>query len=176
MHKQTQAFQKAAGILKREDGVVVVAAILILALLTIMGISANRISNTEVQIAVNEFIYQQHLYRAEGATMEAIELLETSPDPKAAVPPLTWLETVPDSVTENEIQNWQFGGSPSPAFSVIDEPGSADVDYIAVSEGIASGSSLDIGSSKVHQYAVFGRSAQPNRGTTVVQVGYLKAF
>jgi len=174
MHKQIQSLQKAAGILKNEDGVVVVAAILILALLTIMGISANRISNTEVQIAVNELIYQQHLYRAEGATMEAVELLETSPDPKAAGFP--WLETALDSVTQNEIQNWQFGGSPSPAFAVIDEPGAADVDYIAVSEGIASGSSLDIGSSKVHQYAIYGRSAQPNRGTTVVQVGYLKAF
>ena len=174
MHQQIQSLQKAAGILKNEDGVVVVAAILILALLTIMGISASRISNTEVQIAVNESIYQQHLYRAEGATMEAVELLETSPDPKAAG--LPWLETALDSVTQNEIQNWQFGGSPSPAFAVIDEPGAADVDYIAVSEGIASGSSLDIGSSKVHQYAIYGRSAQPNRGTTVVQVGYLKAF
>ena len=74
-----------------------------------------------------------------GRETEAIELLETSPDPKAAG--LPWLETALDSVTQNEIQNWQFGGSPSPAFAVIDEPGTADVDFIAVSEGIASGSS-----------------------------------
>ena len=174
MHKQTQLFQKPTDVLKNEDGIVVVAALLILVLLTIMGISANRISNTEIQIAGNELIYQQHLYRAEGATMEAVELLEASPDPKTAG--LTWLDTVPDSVTQVEIQDWQFGGSPNPAIAVIDEPGMADVDYIAVSEGIASGSSLDIGSSKVHQYAIYGRSAQPNRGTTVVQVGYLKAF
>ena len=174
MHKQTQLFQKATDVLKNEDGIVVVAALLILVLLTIMGISANRISNTEIQISGNELIYQQHLYRAEGATMEAVELLETSPDPTTAGH--TWLDTVLDSVTQDEIRTWQFGGSPSPAFSVIDEPGFADVDYIAVSEGIASGSSLDIGSSKVHQYAIYGRSSQPNRGTTVVQVGYLKAF
>jgi type IV pilus assembly protein PilX len=174
MCKQSQLYKKATDRLKNEDGIVVVAALLILVLLTIMGISANRISNTEIQISGNELIYQQHLYRAEGATMEAVERLEISADPKTAG--LTWLDTVPDSVTQDEIQNWQFGGSPSPAFAVIDEPGLADVDYIAVSEGIAAGSSLDIGSSKVHQYTIYGRSAQPNRGTTVVQVGFLKAF
>lgn len=174
MHRQTQSFQKAADVLKSEDGSTIVIAILILALLTIMGIYSNRISNTEIQIASNELIYQQHLYRAEGATIEAVELLERSPDPSAAG--LTWLETVPGSVTQDNIRDWQFGGSPSPAIAVIDEPGAADVDYIVVSEGIASGSSLDVGSSKVHQYAVYGRSAQPNRGTTIVQIGYLKAF
>jgi hypothetical protein len=174
MHQQQQSFRKAADVLNNEDGIAVVIAILILALLTIMGISANRISNTEVQIAVNEVIYQQHLYRAEGATMEAVELLETSPDPNAAG--LTWLRTILPPPTQADIQDWQFGGSPSPTLAVIDEPGSADVDYIAVSEGIASGSSLDVGSSRVHQYAIYGRSTQPNRGTTMVQVGYLKAF
>ena len=175
MHKQTQLFQKATNVLKNEDGIVVVAALLILVLLTIMGISANRISNTEVQISVNELIYQQHLYRAEGATMEAVELLETISDPKAAG--LPWLETVLDLVHPDDIQDRHFWESPNPAVAMtLVEPGLADVKYIAVSEGIASGSSLDIGSSKVHQYAIYGRSAQPNRGTTVVQVGYLKAF
>jgi len=174
MSKQKKHWQKSVSMLKNEEGAVIVAAIMILVFLTIIGIASIRVSNTEVQISGNELRYQQHLYRAEGATMEAVEALALSSDPKDGS--LVWLETAIDSVTENEIKAWQFGSSPNPASSVLDTPGLADVSYMAVSEGVVSGSSLDMGSSKVHGYTIYGRSSLPDKGTTVVEIGYLKAF
>lgn len=174
MSRLRKQWQNRVDVLKNEEGAVIVAAIMILVFLTIIGIASIRVSNTEVQISGNELRYQQHLYRAEGATMEAVQQLELDSDPTEGN--LVWLETQLDSVTENEIKAWQFGGSPNPVTSVLDNPGLADVSYMAASEGVVSGSSLDMTSSKVHGYTIYGRSSLPNKGTIVVEIGYLKAF
>jgi hypothetical protein len=50
-----------------------------------------------------------------------------------------------------------------------------DSQYVVAYQGIVAGS-LGIGSTKKHAYAVYGRSAPPNRGEAIVQVGYLVAF
>ena len=169
MLKKLIFWPKTTSIFKNEEGVIMIAALLILVLLTIIGIASTNISNTEVRIAGHEVVYQQNFYRAEGASVEAVELLEAIANPKAAPP--SWLETTLDTVTDEEVDTWQFGGSPAPEPSAL-----ADTDFIVVSEGIVSGSSLGMGSAKVHGYTIYGRCAPPNRGATVIQLGYLKAF
>jgi Tfp pilus assembly protein PilX len=166
--------KNSASTLKNENGVVLVAAILILVLLTIVGVVSTNISNTEIKTAFNEIVYQQNLYRAEGATMEAVELLDGIADPKTSPP--SWLEPDLDQITNADINDnafWQSGlsGTMPQASSSVD-----DTNFVVVSEGIVSGTSLGMGSSKVHAYSVFGRSAPPNRGATIIEIGYLKAF
>jgi hypothetical protein len=156
-------------VLQNENGVVVVAALVFLVLLTVISITSNNVSNTEIQIAGNELVYQQNFYRAEGATLEAVELLEAMADPKIAAP--AWLEPALNSVTAAEIETWQFGGAPAPRTGTL-----ADTSFVVISEGISKGSSLDMGSSKVHSYAVYGRCEPADRGATNIQIGYRKAF
>jgi hypothetical protein len=156
-------------ILQNQDGAVLYGVLMVLLLLTIIGVASTKVSNTEVQISSNELAYQQNFYRAEGAAMEAAELLEAEINPSETPP--TWLANVPHDVTDSEIRTWQFGGSPAPRASVL-----ADTSLIALSEGIVRGSSLDLESSKVHSYAIYGHSAPPRKGATTVQIGYLKAF
>jgi hypothetical protein len=51
-----------------------------------------------------------------------------------------------------------------------------DTRLVVVSGGIVEGESLDIGSTKIHSYVIYGRCAPPNRGATTIEIGYLKAF
>jgi len=76
MLKKKIFWPKTTSIFKNEEGVVMIAALLILVLLTIIGIASTNISNTEVKIAVHELIHQQNFYRAEGATLQALDLME----------------------------------------------------------------------------------------------------
>ena len=167
-------FNNSTSTLNNENGVVLVGAILILVLLTIVGVVSTNVSNTEIKTAFNEIVYQQNLYRAEGATIEAVELLDDIADPKTTPP--AWLEPDLDEITNANIYDtafWQSGlsGTVPQASSFLD-----DTNFVVVSDGIVAGSSLGMGSSKVHAYSVFGRSAPPNRGATIIEIGYLKAF
>ena len=53
--------------LKNDEGLVMVAVILILALVTIIGIAARNMSSTEVNISTNSLLYERAFYTAEAA-------------------------------------------------------------------------------------------------------------
>ncbi len=163
-------FPPTPPVVQNQHGAALYGVLMVLLLLTIIGVASTKVSNTEVQISGNELIYQQNIYRAEGATMEAVSLLEAIADPVANPP--VWLANIPHFVTDSQIRTWQFGGPPVPQASAA----LPDTGLIALAEGVAKGSSLDLESSKVHSYAVYGRSAPARRGATTVQIGYLKAF
>ena len=169
MALRMRCLPSTARVFHNQDGAVLCGVLMVLLLLTIIGVASTKVSNTEVQISGNELAYQQNFYRAEGAAMEAAELLEAESNPSETPP--TWLANVPHDVTDSEIRTWAFGGSPAPRVSVL-----ADTSLIALSEGIVHGSSLDLETSKVHSYAIYGRSAPSRKGATTVQIGYLKAF
>jgi Tfp pilus assembly protein PilX len=156
-------------VFQNQHGAVLYGVLMVLLLLTIIGIASTKVSNTEVQISGNELIYQQNFYRAEGACMEGAERLEAIADPSATPP--TWLDNVLLDVTDSQIRTWQFGAVPAPRTSVL-----PDTSLIALAQGIVHGSSLDVESSKVHGYAIYGRSAPSGRGATTVGIGYQKAF
>jgi len=58
------------------NGGVTIAALLILAVLTIIGISSISTSNIEVQIATNDKVHKMAFYAADGGTELGTELLE----------------------------------------------------------------------------------------------------
>lgn len=57
-------------------GYILVAALMILLVLTLIGIAGNRHTTTELQIAGNDKVHRQTFYTADGATEYAAELLE----------------------------------------------------------------------------------------------------
>jgi hypothetical protein len=160
--------------LKNENGVVVVAALMILVLLTIIGVVSINYSNTEVQIAGNELVSQQNFYMAEGAALLAIEELESKTvDIKNNVA-IDWLEddTLEDMSAYIFAQDFWDG-----AVTLIPEPTDLDdSQFVAHSAGVAFGSSLDVTATTVHAFSLYGRCAPPQRGATTVHIGYLIAY
>jgi len=168
-------FSTKTSIINNEDGSVIIAALMVLVLLTIIGVASTNISNTEVTIAGRELIYQQNFYRAEGGALEAIEVMENLANPKTADPGWLWpsLGTFAEE-TPYDSTFWDgtlVGAESTPEPSIL-----SDTRYAVVTGGIAEGESLDMGSTKIHRYAIYGRSAPPNRGSVTLELGYLKAF
>ncbi len=56
-----------------ESGFVLVAALVMVAIITIIGIAATRTSETEIRISVNERDYVTEFYNAEGALIDTLE-------------------------------------------------------------------------------------------------------
>ena len=179
MLKKIMFWPKTTSILKNEEGAVIIAALLVLVLLTIIGIASTNISNTEVKIAAHEMFHQQNLYHAEGATVQVIDKMEPMLNPETEDPPLAWMtqslansESLLESGNLYDSTFWESGsGDATPAASTF-----SDTRFVVVSGGIVEGESLDMGSTKIHRYTVYGRCANPNRGAVTVEVGYLKAF
>lgn len=179
MLKKIMFWPKKTTILKNEEGAVIIAALLVLVLLTIIGIASTNISNTEVKIAAHGAIHQQNFYRAEGAAIQVMDDMEGKPNPETEDPPLDYMtqtlansESLLDSGNLYSSDWWRDGSADAtPRDSTFN-----DTKYVVVSGGIVEGESLDMGSTKIHSYTIYGRSAPPKRGTVTVEVGYLKAF
>jgi len=60
---------------KNEEGYIIIAALLILALLTIISVSAINMSTTESKIATNELLYEKAFYAAEAGLQHLTALL-----------------------------------------------------------------------------------------------------
>jgi Tfp pilus assembly protein PilX len=62
--------------LNKEDGSITVLALVLLALLTLLGIAVTTTSSIEVQIAGNDDRHKKALYEADGGTEVGFEMLE----------------------------------------------------------------------------------------------------
>jgi hypothetical protein len=162
---------KGKCVLGNEDGSVLVIALVMLALLTIMGVSATTTSNIEIQVARNIEYYTQNLYMAAAAAMEAAQELENRnlqtnrPNYLQGVGVLVDLAgSIPDG------GYWGANADPS-ADSLLDD----SAQKLASSEGIVGGSSLDMGKSSVYGYTIFGRS-ESNNSVVIIELGYRKAY
>lgn len=170
-----------------EEGSVLVIAMIMLALLTIIGISATNTSTIEVQIAANDRFYKQNLSAAEGAAMECVQRMENGGEEMKEMTSTrdVWLidgadnfnrsgVSVPGADTITDDDNWKdsdMGTAQSCEVAML-EPNSR---FMAFYGGIAEGSSLDMTKSTVYEYRVFGRSTR-NNGLVIVGVGYRKAI
>ena len=157
--------------MENEDGSVLIVALIILVLLTLLGIFAGRTSEVEIQIAANDMRYKRNLYSAEAVALECGQIIRDadSLDPGS----LTWLHSM-GVVSRNDILDDTFWAGNSQQ-SADD----SNARYLAVVEGIAEQTSLDMTKSQVHAYSVYGRwsnAANPNEGRGIVNLGYKKAF
>ncbi len=171
--------------LRNEQGFVLVFALMIMAMLTIIGLAI--ISNTifELKISGNDKVSRELLYIAESAAMEAAQKLdnETSPDNlKAKRTTLKWLFVEKDkggTDTKDELitnpSKWD-----DPKNRLASGMGAADgtAKLAAVDLGPVKGqSSLDMAdeSNKMYGFAVLGHSSKYN-GEKTVEIGYRKRY
>jgi hypothetical protein len=165
---------KRSPLINNEEGTVLVIALIILVFLTLIGISISVTTEVEIQIAGNERLYKDNLYTAEAAAMHCAQKMEeeTSLDPTA------WPYINPlGSVTKNDILNdGYWDNTVSELASQVDPD--LNTRYLAVEEGVAEGTTLDMTKTTLRSYTIYGRkfnAARPNLGRSIVRVGYRRA-
>ena len=192
MLKKIRILPKATSILNNEGGAVIIAALMVLVLLTIIGIAATNVSNTEVKIATHELIHQQNFYCAEGTTLIALEEMEKLLDPKAADPSWLWQSTDSDSSYTAFSADMAYDSALWDGDSTIEYDGEtvtvdstpetvdgqlfSDSRFLVNYRGLLPKEPLEIGVTKRYRYDIYGRCAPRNRGAVTVEIGYIKAF
>ena len=156
-----------------EDGyLAVVAALVILILLTVIGVSASRVAGTEAALARNEVIYKRNFYLAEGAALEAADRLAKHENLSDS--PETWMELLTGELRLDRLKNyWDH----SAGDGVIPEPSKVDPShtlFLVGHDGVAPGSSLDMSHPSVHAMTIYGRCVW--EGAATIKMGYRAAY
>ena len=161
-----------------ENGSVMLIALLIMALLTIIGVSAINDTTTELQIARNDAIYKINFFQADGSARQAVQMLEDTANPGTNLIPssssITWLQ---DTDYNPDAQDWEFSGASQNA-AQSDFPGNrgSSAGYLVEFRGIAAGSGKRYdGITNLYEYRVYGRSSY-NDGDCMVMTGYRIRF
>lgn len=137
----------------------------------VIGIAATNTTTLELQISGNDKMTNQTFYRADAATREAmghmlIEDLDDAPGWMLDVGNLV-LPTGMDPDDERDAVYddtvWTANSSPSQPLP--------DTQMMVVHRGIAPGSSLDLGASRIHAFEVYGRSQQ-NNSLAIIKTGF----
>jgi hypothetical protein len=162
-------------LLKNDDGyIAIVAALAILTLLTVIGISASRVAGIELTRARNEVVYKRNFYLAEGAALEAADRLNFYGNLRDN--PQPWIEMAAGNLDISSLKRY-WDNTAASGDSVIPNPSEVDRDhtaYLAGLEGVAPGSSLSMGSPTVYSVGIYGRCGWD--GVAVIKLGYRVAY
>ena len=160
-------------ILNNERGSVIVFAILILAILTIIGISSSNTSIMESQIVRNEAVQRQNFYRAESGVIEAAQQLKDLENPsvlEANARP--WLNS--NSADMAQIANWDASGdSNDNAQTSALVPNTS---YSTVRVNVAKKASLGMENpDQLYEYAIYGLY-NGSDGQAFIEAGFKKRY
>ena len=171
---------KKYSILNNEDGSVIILALLMLAILTILGVSSTNTSTTELKIVRNEQLYQIHFDQAESGADEAMERIEQEKNTDQLFPSMTGYDWINDQTVNLSVPaNWKDMGSGSGNSSDNCDQSliTPNTLYAAIALGIKSGSSLDMGSTRLYEFEAFGLSkSTTGAGEILIGTGYLRRF
>ena len=165
---------KTMAILRNENGaLMILVTVMLLALLTVISIAASRTATVETKIAANEFAYQRCFYNAEGAIMEAVDILDEEVESVHILP--TWMGN--DAVAISDETVFSYWEEEAGTNTVA--PGGSPVDmensgFMAVHKGILPGSSLAMSKPSKHTFAIYGRCEKD--GMVMLSVGYTNAY
>jgi len=161
--------------LNNEEGSAIVIALIILVLLTMIGITATDNTVIELQIVRNEAIYKQNFYRAESAVVELGQIMEDN-DLLATYDWLTGSATALDMEVVGN-WNWAVGGNSQLSNNMDAGDGNNITAQAAISHGVAGGGSLDITSTNLYDYSVYGLfDSTVGQGRSLIMMGYRKRF
>ena len=141
-----------------------VVALALLMLLTLIGISATTTSMIEIQISGAKKAYTDHLFQAEGAAMECVQLMQAASN-LSAEPYYNDERTQTEDEIQDLIRNLSFAHSGTPSIGT---------GHASLYQGVVG--SMKMGQPNLHGYAVYGWHDTPNQGRVIVELGYRKAF
>ena len=165
---------KTTAILQNENGALtILLSVMLLVLLTIISMAASRTAGTELKIAGNEYLYQRCFYNAEGAIMQAVDLLDTSVSPTESLP--DWMGSDETVINDGTIFTyWKEDAETKdtiPKGAAID---TKNTSFMAVHHGVPAGSSLTMSKPTIHTFSIYGRCE--NKGLVILKVGYAKVY
>ena len=144
---------------KNECGSVMVVAILILALLTIIGIAAMSTTNVELKISGNEKSYKMALYAAEAARGYVVKTLELyGPDNMTLEQGLNFPDENNPSMVVQLSSKQSFGGT---------------VEYLGVSAP-PRGSGSQVGTFKAYKYKMTCKGYGPAKAESQIEAGFYR--
>jgi hypothetical protein len=144
---------------KNEDGSVMVLAILILALLTIIGIAAMSTTNIELRISGNEKSYKMALYAAEAARGYVVKTPELYG---------------PDNMTVGEGLNFPDENDPSMVVQLSSKQSfNGYVEYLGYSAP-PRGSGSEVGTFKAHKYKMACKGYGPAKAESQIEAGFYR--
>lgn len=165
---------------KNEHGAVLIAALMMLVLLTLLGVSISSTSTMELEIAGNEMRYKENLYRADAAAMECAQILEETAEIDVSteddfIIPLTDGEDLEDQGWVRNDDFWEGlytdGGTdeftPGTSDPVLDPNGNSR--YVAVFIGLPAGEDFESG---LREFTIYGRSTGVQGSRSIVRMGY----
>ncbi len=186
--------------LNNEEGSAIVMALIVLAMLTIIGIVSTNDTVFELQIVRNEAMYRRNFYRAESAIVEAAQRLETS-NAADSLPTTTsykWLNNAVGAPDMEDMASWKDNAdipdwddptnwinppwpqlaSPSSPANNMDDPADNrnNTRYAALCNGIAAGSSLSMtNGSNLYSYSIYGLfDSTADQGRSLIKMGYYR--
>jgi len=169
-------------IINNEEGSLIVITLLILTLLTLIGTGSLRNSRTESMTATNDVIFKQNLYQGESAAVENASAIETATRTQLmSVASFDWLNasgTLFDDIDISNPLNWTDSYSEQGSIAYAQMPAGAtetNTRFLAIEEGKVEGGSLDMSTSQVYSYSLYGRSNM-NNGLSIIHLGYRKAY
>jgi type IV pilus assembly protein PilX len=157
--------------LNNQQGSALIIVLIVMAVLTLVGLSAINTATVENKIVRNERIYQENFYLAESSVNEAAQKIENETDRDNLLPSsAAWISDDSSGLDFKDPGSWMSDNSEQAAIS-------NQALYSTVSKGVHKGSSLDIGdtNTRLYEYAVFGHGQSQN-GSVIVEIGYLKRF
>lgn len=159
-------------ILSNENGSAIIIAVLILAAVTILGISASNTSNVEILLANNEMLYKENLYNAEAAAMEGAQTLENEPTANLLSFSPIWFHQ--NTVDMSNISLWNYDGQGSDDTA---QSGSLQNTVFSVAfRHVSAGSSLDLtNTTLLREFSVFGYS-RPGTNANFIEIGYKRRY
>ncbi len=158
-----------------EQGFVLLTTLLIMTLLVLLGMASTSSTIMELQIAGNDREYKRNFFRAEGAALEAGQLLENEQDNDELNPALTTQSWIQAKETSEIPINWDEAAIPSNNLLGSRDGLTDDIRLAAVAGGVAKGNTLGMHKPTIHTYQLFGRARERN-GQVIISVGYKKNF
>ncbi len=169
--------------LNNDRGSIMLMTLLILSLMTILGLSASKTTLFEMQISTNQTAYKQNFYGAEAAIGEGMQILQdTDLENNAPV----WVQPFGAGILTTgfggtEVADvytdaiWVANAQNAQAPPSLDPLPAVPPQIMSAYRGIAPGSSLDLGATRIHSYDVYGRDRQ-NNGLAIIKMAYRKAY
>lgn len=137
-------------ILSTEKGSVMVVALLVMAIVSVIGAMTLNQSTAEIQVASYDRAAKEAFYQAEGAAIQVAQQIEVETSENLKNRTATWLNDGEQDVDFSDDDQW------------TDEQTVASTElvarYGAVDQGVASGSSLLLSEpSNLHQFITYGK-------------------
>ncbi|MBU0994754.1 MAG: hypothetical protein KJ737_19855 [Proteobacteria bacterium] len=159
-------------LISNESGSAIIIAVLVLAALTILGLSATNTSTIEVLLANNDMFYKENVYKAEGVAMEGGQALEDAL-------PVDLLAFTPEWLNQNttnmlSLSSWDYDNANN------DDTAEGGIlpntRYAVVFNKIALGSSLDLSASTLlREFSIYGYS-RPGNSSAFIEIGYKRRY